>query len=369
MASLINRNGTFYGQWHDANRKPARRRHTLKTPDKKTAHRLLSDADNAYRLGEWDPWVDPISVLDSREAEPIKVLAAVEAYLRDRAGRLQPVTLRNYRSQLCRFAKSAGGEVPLARLQPSDVERYACSGDVKAVTQQTRLITLRSFFSWAVREGHLKENTARRVETPTAPARLPRVVKSEDLEVILGAIRADQERRDASEDQRLHTDRLWLIPCYRFAFLTGLRASELSRMVWEDVDLEKRRLRLEIQKNKRAQYLPLSRKAASVLENIERWGPADFVFCPPESRGKSRLIRAFSTNLNKYFRSYVKAAGIERRLTLHGLRHGFCTKLAEAGANAFTIQAAARHESVKTSQVYVSISGDVLRDSLDSVFG
>ena len=80
-------------------------------------------------------------------------------------------------------------------------------------------------------------------------------------------------------------------------------------------------------------------------------------------------MRAFATNLNRYFTRYRKRAGIARRLTLHGLRHGFCTTLAEAGANAFTIAAAARHADVKTSQRYVSISNRRLRAELDEVFG
>ena len=66
MASLRQRNGTFYGQWADSARTPSVRRHSLGTKNRKTAARLIEIADDAARLGKWDPWVDPISVLDTR---------------------------------------------------------------------------------------------------------------------------------------------------------------------------------------------------------------------------------------------------------------------------------------------------------------
>ena len=369
MASLVLRNGTYYAQWHDASRRPLRRRHSLRTSDRHSAQILLNEAENAYRLRSWDPWVDPISVLDARPAEPIRLGAAVEQYLTARKRRLQPVTLSNYRSLLNRFAKNVGEDALLARLKPSLIEAFACDPAVQPSTQQTRLIVMRAFCSWAVREGHLDENVARRVETPTVPARLPRSVSREELERVLSAIREDQQRRDSSTDSRLHTDRLWLIATFRFAFYTGLRASELSRMTWGDVDLAKGRIRLLIQKNKQAQILPLSARARGVLDDLDPLAPDDYVFCPPCSRGERRTIRAFSTNLNAYFRDYVELAGIERKLTLHGLRHGFCTYLAESGANAFAVQAAARHANVSTSQRYVSMSDTTLQEALDEAFG
>lgn len=368
MASLINRNGTYYGQWHDANRKPARRRHSLRTTNKRVAHRLLDRADEAYQLRKWDPWIDPITRIEARPAEPSKLGATVQEYLAARRTRLRAITLENYRSLLKRFTSHVGRDTPIARIRSGDVEAFACSPDYAETTQQTRLVVMRAFFRWAVANGHLEVDPTKRIDMPRAPSKLPRAVRSDDLEAIVSAIEKDQALRDKSSDSRLRTDRTWLIPCYRFAFLTGLRASELARLRWEDVDFNLASIKLEIQKNKKAQYLPLGSAAIDVLAEVEGRGEAEYVFCPPCSYGSHRNVRAFSTNLNRYFRTYVEAAGISRRLTLHGLRHGFCTHLAERGASAFLIQAAARHGSVKTSQVYVSISGDVLREGLDLAF-
>lgn len=368
MASLRRRNGTFYAQWHDASRRPKTKRHSLKTKDERTARRLLASADHEYRIGAWDPWVQLIGDLDERPAAPVKLEQAVTEFLAYKRQKLQPVTLENYESMLRRFASRIGGNVPLARLLPADVEAFACASELRKTTQQTRLTVMRSFFSWALRVGHVRDNTARRVEPPIVGERLPRIAREEDLALICEAVHEDQRRRDSSSDRRLHTDRVWLIPCFQFAFATGFRPGELSRLTWGDVDIRRRRVRLDVQKNKKAQYLPLSQRAVGTLPDRGDLDENDFVFCPAGSRGRSRQIRAFATNLNAYFREYAKQAGISRRVTLHGLRHGFCTHLAESGAEAFVIQAAARHGSVRTSQVYVSIAGDSLRQRLDEAF-
>ena len=370
MASLKTRNGTYYGQWTDSDRTPSQRRHSFRTKNRKTAQRLLDAADDAYKLGKWDPWIEPIAVLDTRPAAPIKLGDAVRDFLEARAGHLRPVTLDNYKSLLNAFTETAGETTPLARVAPSDVAAYVCADGIARTTMRTRLVVLRAFCSWGVQAGHITESPAVKVKTPPPPARLPKAVRSDELDLICRAIREDQARRNASHDSRIKTDRTWLIPCFRFAAVTGLRAAELSRMTWGDIDTENRLLRLEEQKSGKAGTMPLSSAALAALDTVEGDRDADaYVFCPPCSVGAPRYIRAFATNLNAYFRDYRKAAGIERKLTLHGLRHGFCTRLAEAGAGAFTIQAAARHASVKTSQVYVSISNQKLRAELDEVFG
>ena len=235
---------------------------------------------------------------------------------------------------------------------------------------RTRLIVLRAFCSWGVSLGHLAASPAVSVDTPPPPAALPKAVRVDDLDAICQAVREDQARRDASTDERIRTDRTWLVPCFRFAAVTGLRAAELSRMTWGDVDDVQRTLTLETQKSGKAGTVPLTRAALDVLDTVEgEREHSAYVFCPPVSYGAPRTVRAFATNLNAYFTAYKSAAGITRRLTLHGLRHGFCTRLAESGASAFVVQAAARHASVKTSQVYVSISNHALRDELENVFG
>lgn len=60
MATLLTRNGTFYLDLYDAERDPPRKRLSLKTTDKTTAQELRGQLVRAYRLGEWDPWLQTV---------------------------------------------------------------------------------------------------------------------------------------------------------------------------------------------------------------------------------------------------------------------------------------------------------------------
>jgi integrase len=231
---------------------------------------------------------------------------------------------------------------------------------------------------------------------PPQPQKIPRNVTARELDRICEALRADYQekrRQNACRPGEL----LWLEQAFRFAFLTGLRASEIARLRWGHVDLPRRRLYLFRQKSGREEALPLSRKATALLEALanefpvgpgvegeagEAMGkgelgmsrPSGYVFSSPvgsrsSASCKKRSTASFAGRISRAFTHYRKAAGIQRPVTFHGLRHGFCTTLAEAGKSGPVIQAAARHRELSTAMQYVHLTGDYLRRQLDDAFG
>ena len=59
---------------------------------------------------------------------------------------------------------------------------------------------------------------------------------------------------------------------------------------------------------------------------------------------------------------------IEKTISFHSLRYGFCTRLAEAGKPLQVIKEAARHSDVSTSMIYVHMANEHLKAELDDVF-
>ena len=169
--------------------------------------------------------------------------------------------------------------------------------------------------------------------------------------------------------RRVHEgDLIWLVPLFRFAYYTGMRASELARLRWGHIDPERRVIRIDVQKSRKEGAIPLSRKGIEVLGAVKRGGSEDFVFRSARPGGRGRSARAFKNRVTKLFARYRDEVGVPGELAFHSLRHGFCTALAEAGVSPVVIKEAARHSSVSVSMVYVHLTQEHVRREIDAAF-
>jgi len=353
MASLYNRNGNFYAQFFDNDRKPKQKRHSLGTTSKRVARKLLSELEEAEQLRAYDPWIEtPSDFFDKAKVnEPETVGPSVKAFLSVKEQELRLSTFSSYESVLNRFASHVGESTFLARVTEDHVESFIQQGDAKATTQRTRLATVQSFLHWSKDEGKMQHTPTDKLSAPRSEDRVPKAVSEEELDAICEAC---------------SKGRSWMTPVWRFAYYTGMRMSEIARLEWDHVDFDKGLVYIHRQKNGKAQTIPLNSKAKAVLEGLE--GTEGHVFVSPRQRKPRRTVKPFVVNSGKAFKQAREAAGIERRITPHGLRHAFCSRLAEAGRSAFVIQAAARHANVSTSQRYVSISNRHLKAEIEGVF-
>lgn len=315
-------------------------------------------------MGGFDPWVDDPWTYD--RARPVAVRSlreAVGAFVRFKreAGRGER-TLKSYRDLLGRFARHAGPAMPVAQLTGAHVSRYVASGDVRASTRQSRYRHVATFVRWAVKEGLIVGDPLSNTEPPPVARKLPKHVTRGELDAVCAAVLA------RSKEVRRAGEVAWYAPLFRFTFYTGLRLSEVGRLRWGDVDIARSRLSLHVQKNRREQTVPLARAALAALEEVPRGEAEAFVFRSPKGHPSVRSHASFCTTVSKAFLRFRRAAGIERPVTFHGLRHGFCTALAEAGKSAVVLREAARHASVTTSMLYVHFASEALRDDLDDVF-
>lgn len=179
----------------------------------------------------------------------------------------------------------------------------------------------------------------------------------------------------------------------RLQYGAGLRLSELVRLRVKDVDLERgtltvrqgkggkdrstvlaqslhkeiaeqiERAREVWQKDRKAGlagvWLPsgLARKFRRAAESFEWFYlfPARQVSVDPEC-GLHRRHHLHGSVYNEAIKRAAKAAGIEKRVTSHALRHSFATHLLEAGTNLRTIQTLLGHEDITTTEIYLHVS-------------
>lgn len=161
---------------------------------------------------------------------------------------------------------------------------------------------------------------------------------------------------------------IWLEACFRFAFYTGLRGSELARLRWKHVDLEEDLLFIYEQKSRQEQTLPLVPEAREALSLAPAGRGEDYVFRSPRSSSMDRNARYTCDYLSRRFRKYRREAGIERKVSLHGLRHGCASLLARQGKSAHVIKKYLRHADLGTSLKYIHMTSRDLAREMEDAF-
>jgi integrase/recombinase XerD len=148
------------------------------------------------------------------------------------------------------------------------------------------------------------------------------------------------------------------------AYGAGLRASEVTALKVGDIDSERMTLRVEQGKGRKDRYAMLS---PVLLERLRVWWKV------ARAQGKMfdggwlfpglNPIESLSTRqLNRAIHAAAKTAQIDKRVSLHTLRHSFATHLLEQKVDIRVIQVLLGHKKLDTTALYVQVATDVLRE-------
>ncbi|MEO8423345.1 MAG: site-specific tyrosine recombinase XerD [Actinomycetota bacterium] len=213
------------------------------------------------------------------------------------------------------------------------------------------LSSVRSFHRFLLREGGIDRDPAAAVMQPKLPRSLPHPLPVEEVSRLLEA--PDTSTLAGVRDHAI----------LEVLYGAGLRISELVGLDVDDVDLEEGFVRV-LGKGGKEREVPLGafgRDAVTVY--LTRARPA---FASKASRAalflNQRGGRLTRQSCARLLAAGVHAAGIERRVTLHTLRHSFATHLLEGGADVRVVQELLGHASVATTQIYTLVTKDHLRE-------
>jgi site-specific recombinase XerD len=230
---------------------------------------------------------------------------------RRRVDRLGPDALRRYQAYLFEKKKLAVGTVGL------------------------HVAALRFFFVRVLKRRELKED----LPTPKRHRRLPTVLSP------------DEVRRLIAGAKNLYHRTLLLM-----LYGTGLRRSELLQLKVGDIDSRRMVVRVERGKGGHGREVPLSPTLLAALREYYRWmRPQTYLF--PGTQDGWRTDRPLTSKVVwEAVRFAARAAGIDRRVSPHTLRHSYATHLLEAGADLRTIQVLLGHADLTHTTVYLHLS-------------
>ena len=221
----------------------------------------------------------------------------------------------------------------------------------RATSVARTLSAVRSFHRFLLREGVTERDPAAGVAQPRLPRSLPRPLPVDDVRRLL---EAPEESSPTGVRDRAILELL---------YGSGLRISELTGMDVDDLDLEEGSLRV-LGKGGKEREVPLGSFAhEAVGAYLTRGRPA---LATGVSRGalflNARGGRLSRQSCARLLGRYVRLAGIDRRVTLHTLRHSFATHLLEGGADVRVVQELLGHASVATTQIYTLVTARHLRE-------
>ena len=148
------------------------------------------------------------------------------------------------------------------------------------------------------------------------------------------------------------------------AYGAGLRASEVIHLKVTDVDSERMTLRVEQGKGRKDRYAMLS---PVLLQRLRSWWrianrqgrmlPGGWLF-----PGLDPTDPLTPRQLNRAVHAAAEAAGIDKRISTHSLRHGFATHLLERKVDIRVIQVLLGHKRLETTAIYTHVATDLLRE-------
>lgn len=147
---------------------------------------------------------------------------------------------------------------------------------------------------------------------------------------------------------------------FLFSCFCGLRLSDIEGLTWDAVHLDGDTWQIEtrMQKTRQIIYLPLSAEARRFMPERGNKGPQDLVFTLP---------KRVTTQCD--IRTWVKRAGLTKKISFHCARHTFATLALTQGADLYSISKLLGHTNVQTTQIYAAIIDQKKQEAVNLLNG
>jgi integrase/recombinase XerD len=250
------------------------------------------------------------------------------------------------------FARATGAREP-GEVEPRALRDFVYHlkdlGLAPASIRRT-VSAVRTYYRFLLDEGVVTKDPSERLEAPARWRTLPEVLSVAEIETLLTAPDID--------DALFLRDRAML----ELAYGAGLRVSEWITIALSDVLHDEALVRV-FGKGSKERVVPIGRAALDAVALYLR------ELRPRLERGKGRGILFLNargeplTRMGAWtiLRRHVEAAGIEKHVSPHTLRHSFATHLLEGGADLRAVQEMLGHADVATTQIYTHVDREYLR--------
>ena len=264
-------------------------------------------------------------------------------------------TIRAYKADLEQFAEYLKSDYEIE--SPSEVSQpivrswlaSLIDSDLSHRTVNRKLSSIKAYFNFLVREGHLKTNVAVRVHSLKIPQNLPVSASKNEMRNVL----------DPGSDDLNFTQRRDLL-IIELLYSTGIRLSELINLKISDVDRSLMSIKVTGKGNKQ-RHIPITRQMILRIDEYlpEREKVVDEGV--PEIIVTNKGKKTYSVFIYRVVTKHLGASGMKGRKSPHVLRHTFATHMLNEGADLNAIKELLGHASLAATQVYTHVSVEKLK--------
>ena len=224
-----------------------------------------------------------------------------------------------------------------------------------ATTQARKVAATKSFFSFMLAEGKIKNNPTENISSPRVGKSLPDAISISQVRQLI-----DQPAKLSTPEAKRDRAMLELL------YASGMRVSELVSLNLGDVDTKGGCVRC-FGKGNKERLIPIYPQAAKAVEEYVTAVRPQLAHSDTElalflnQRG-DRLTRQ---GLWQILKAYAKSAGLGKQVTPHTLRHSFATHMLSGGADLRYVQEMLGHANISTTQIYTHLTSEHIRRTYD----
>jgi tyrosine recombinase XerC len=215
-------------------------------------------------------------------------------------------------------------------------------------TMARKLSSLRSFFKFLQREGHIKDNPAVLLMSPKLDKTLPKFLTENETTELIDAPGPDKilDKRDKAMFEALYS--------------SGLRVSELVGLNTDSIDFIGNIVKV-LGKGKKERLVPIGEKAVDAIQDYLKGRGSDSRALFLNKRGGRLTDRSVRNIINKH----LLKTSVKMHISPHVLRHSFATHLLNRGADLRSVQELLGHANLSTTQIYTHMTTERLKSVYD----
>ena len=287
-------------------------------------------------------------------------------------------TQSNYMMDIMQFAHFRWGDEELPPFKWSELDTFAARKFVvefqkkgyAPTTTSRKMSSLRAFYRFLEREGHVDVNPFAGLRSPKKKQGLPDFLSIAEVEQLLSVPQKLWRQLPAKKQAESYVEYAMLrdTAILEVFYSTGARVAEVAGLLRRNVDLLSGVIIVR-GKGKKERMCPLGSPACKALRQMFARG--DMLWA---ESAKSRQAPVFmnksgdaisTRSIERMMKKYLPAAGLRVNISPHTLRHSFATHMLDAGADLRSVQELLGHSSLSTTQIYTHVTVERLKKVYD----